>query len=280
MDILFIHTGGTIGMKPTENGLAPAVGLVESAFEKRLAQNDELIAHVFAPLLDSSDVGPKHWNQILDKIDEYPNHRVIVTHGTDTMAYTATALTQALAGLDRTVILTGSMIPLGMGGDAEANLELAYSALDQDKGTFLAFADKLLPAGALAKLDTHEVNAFQSVAKLLLSAPQSRRFDDRALAIITLTPGLKSKTLRAMLSDLDGAVLRLFGSGTASSDPDLLAVLEEAISRGVRLRAVSQCLTGGLAPGTYAAGSGLWSLGIENGGNETPEAALIHLWLN
>ncbi|WIV51252.1 asparaginase domain-containing protein [Marivivens sp. LCG002] len=280
MDILLIHTGGTIGMAPTENGLAPMTGLVETAVVTRLDPSDRLAVEVFAPLLDSADVGPAHWNLILDTLDRYPDHRVIVTHGTDTMAYTGTALAQALAGTERTVILTGSMIPLGMDGDAETNLDLALTAIKDVQGVHLAFAGALLPAACLAKTDTHKADAFASVASLALHAPKRRRFDDRALAVLTLTPGLKAKTLSAMLSDLDGAVLRLFGSGTAASDPELLGVLQEAVAKGLRLRAVSQCLTGGLAPGTYAAGAGLWSLGIENGGAETPEAALVHLWLN
>ena len=83
-----------------------------------------------------------------------------------------------------------------------------------------------------------------------------------------------------MLERLDGAVLRIFGAGTAMNDTILLSVLAEAVRNGKRLRAVSQCEAGGLSPGAYAAGAGLWSKGIENGGTETPEAALIHLWLN
>lgn len=267
-------------MAPTKSGLAPSVGLVEDAVMQRLGPNDALTAHVFSPLLDSADVGPEHWNQILDTIESHPDHRVIVTHGTDTMAYTGAALAQALAGLGRSVILTGSMIPLGMNGDAEENLDLALSALDQTSGVYLAFAGKILPAACIAKTDTHKADAFQSVATLDLTPPKVRRFDDRAVAILPLTPGLRPGALKAMLSELDGAVLRVFGSGTASSDAQLLAVLADALDSGTRLRAVSQCLTGGLAPGTYAAGAGLWALGIENGGNETPEAALVHLWLN
>ena len=83
-----------------------------------------------------------------------------------------------------------------------------------------------------------------------------------------------------MLAELDGAVLRVYGAGTATGDPDFLAVLADATARGVALRAVSQCQTGGLEPGSYAAGAGLWAAGVQNGGLETPEAALIRLWLD
>lgn len=280
MNILLIHTGGTIGMAQTPHGLAPKEGLVEAAVRARLAPEDTLEIHAFTPLLDSADVGPQHWNQILDLIESHPNHRVIVTHGTDTLTYTATALTQALWGLQQSVVITGSMIPLEMQGDADANLDLALKALNDQVGVKVAFAGKLLEGAALAKLHTHEGDAFVSVADLTLSPPERRRFDKRALAVITLAPGLSPQTLTTMLKGLDGAVLRIFGSGTSPSVPELLKAIEGALQSGTRIRAVSQCLRGGLQPGTYAAGAGLWGLGVENGGAETSEAALVHLWLN
>ena len=85
--------------------------------------------------------------------------------------------------------------------------------------------------------------------------------------------------LRAALDTLDGAVLRVYGAGTAMNDADVLETLRAAIRSGKRLRAVSLCETGGLSAGSYAAGAGLFATGIENGGAETPEAALIRLAL-
>ena len=83
-----------------------------------------------------------------------------------------------------------------------------------------------------------------------------------------------------MLGALDGAVLRVFGAGTMMDDPALRKVLHDATRQGKRLRAVSQCTTGGVAPAAYAAGAGLWAAGVENGGTETPELALMRLWLD
>lgn len=281
MKLLLIHTGGTIGMAETPEGLAPLKGLVEEAIAARLPAGAVLTADVFDPLLDSADVGPAHWNRMLETIRRHPEAAVMITHGTDTMAFSGAALSQALAGENRRVILCGSMLPLGHQGDAEGNLELAISAAaSREPGVFLAFAGKLLAAGGLVKHHSHEADAFRAQPQATPDMPQRRTFEDRKLAILTLSPGIPAEAVKAMLERLDGAVLRIFGAGTAMNDTVLLSVLAEAVRNGKRLRSVSQCEAGGLSPGAYAAGAGLWSTGIENGGTETPEAALIHLWLN
>jgi L-asparaginase len=282
MRLLLIHTGGTIGMAEGPDGLAPVEGLVEEAVRDRLPSGVTLDSHVFSPLLDSADVGPRHWNEMLSVIRAHPDRPVIITHGTDTMAFTGAALSQALADEERRILLCGSMLPLGQHGDAEGNLSLALEAAFQaGDGVHLAFAGKLLAAAGLVKHDSHAADSFRSQPQAEPAAPRLRQFtEDRRFAILTLSPGMPAQALDAMLQHLDGAVLRVFGSGTAMSDEAVLAVLARAVASGKRLRAVSSCEAGGLAPGTYAAGAGLWSTGIENGGTETPEAALIHLWLN
>ena len=281
MRILLIHTGGTIGMAPGPDGLEPQKGLVEQAVLERLPQGSSLDSVVFDPLLDSSNVGPQHWNEILRAIHAHPDSAVIVTHGTDTMAFTGAALSQALAGENRKVVLCGSMLPLGQGGDAEGNLHLALQTLQQpEQGVQLAFAGKLMPAAGLVKHHSHQMDAFRSQPQATALPAARREFAPLNLAILTLSPGLPAAAIEAALNTLDGAVLRIFGSGTAPDDAELIRVLERAVTKGKRIRAVSQCEAGGLSPGTYAAGAGLWSTGIQNGGAETPEAALIHLWLN
>lgn len=281
MKLLLIHTGGTIGMAETADGLAPRKGLVEEAIAERLPASANFTADVFDPLLDSADVGPRHWNRMLKTIRSHPDTAVIITHGTDTMAFTGAALAQALAGEKRRVILCGSMLPLGQHGDAEDNLDLAISAAGSTvPGVFLAFAGKLLTADGLVKHQSHDADAFRSQPQAVPGIPKRRLFDERKLAILTLSPGIPADAVKAVLDRLDGAVLRIFGAGTAMNDPGLLGVLSEAIKSGKLLRAVSQCEAGGLSPGAYAAGAGLWGTGIENGGTQTPEAALVHLWLN
>lgn len=268
-------------MVPGPEGLVPGDGVLESAVSQLAPTSMNAQVHAFHPLVDSAEIGPSHWNRMIDLVLGFSGDGVVITHGTDTMAFTGAALAHALAGLDIPVVLCGSMKPLGMGGDAEANLSLALDAVNRDlKGVWLAFDGKLLPAGGLVKHNSREADAFRSVAQSPLPMQlQQRHFADLELAVITLTPALSANAVAAMLAELDGAILRVYGSGTMPSDAKLEAVLAAAIKRGCRLRAVSQCETGGLEPGTYAAGAGLWRAGVENGGSETPEAALANLWL-
>ncbi|MDX8465726.1 asparaginase domain-containing protein [Mesorhizobium sp. VK23B] len=270
---LLIHTGGTIGMAPAEGGLIPRAGLVEAAAGRRA----RVLA--FDPLVDSAAVGPAEWNRLLDLIETEAGP-VVITHGTDTMSYTGAALSQALAGWPHPVVLTGAMRPLGTGGDAEANLELALSSRP-GPGVWLAFAGRLMPAGALVKHDSSGADAFRVVPAPPHAGPfRGLRFADRRVGILTIAPGTTGAMIAAALAALDGAVLRVFGAGTIPPHPSVAYALEGAIRRGCRLRAVSVCETGGLAQGAYAAGASLWAAGVENGGFETAEAALIRLWLS
>ena len=280
MALLLIHSGGTIGMGPGPEGLVPVPGKLEAALAARLP-GVQIATHAFDPLLDSAEVGPAHWNLFLDRIAAHPGADVLLTHGTDTMAFTGAALSQALAGSGRRVVMCGSMVPLGMGGDAEANLDLALDALKTAApGVWLAFAGRLVAAAGLVKADSHADDAFASVPQADPLPRLTPRFGTARVAVLTLTPGLPVAALAAALEHLDGAVLRVFGAGTAMSDPKLTETLRAAIARGCRIRAVSQCLQGGLTPGAYEAGAGLWAAGVENGGLETPEAALVRLMLD
>ncbi|WDZ81476.1 asparaginase domain-containing protein (plasmid) [Ensifer adhaerens] len=282
--ILLIHTGGTIGMRETEHGLAPSAGLLERAAKELASANTNITIESFAPLIDSADITHDHWNRIISGVQKWGGTGVIVTHGTDTMAFTGAALSQALVGLGIPVVLTGAMKPLGTGGDAENNLQLALEAvMRQPAGVWLAFGDRVLPAGGLVKHHTSDEDSFRPAMPVVppveAVGARYRHFKQARLAVITVTPGLRAETLSATLSTLDGAVLRLFGAGTIMTEGSVLLALRSAIAQGCRLRAVSQCEQGGLAPGAYAAGAGLWEIGVENGGEETVEAALVRLWL-
>lgn len=280
--ILLLHTGGTIGMRETASGLAPVAGLIEQAVQA-FGPSDAAVTVVnFDPLVDSADITFDHWNRMIALIEDWDGIGVIITHGTDTMSFTGAALSQALTGLSIPVVLCGAMQPLGMGGDAEENLKLALeAAIHQPAGVWFAFAGRILPAAGLVKHHTHAADAFRAVLPAP-HAPERRfhRFGPARLAVVTIAPGLTGEVLATMLAALDGAVLRLFGAGTMPGERALLAALDDAKVRGCRLRAVSQCERGGLSPGAYAAGAALWQIGVENGGEETAEAALIRLWLD
>jgi L-asparaginase len=284
-EILVIHTGGTIGMVPGPEGLAPQAGVVERALGSLAPAGARITVDAFDPLVDSAEMGPAEWNRIIAAVQGFRGAGVIVTHGTDTMAYTGAALSEALAGIAVPVVLCGAMQPLNTGGDAEANLALALDTALKGAGggaagVWLAFAGRLLPGAGLVKHDSHKADAFRAVPQVPTPGPmRPRRFADRRVAILTLSPGMPVPALAAMLDNLDGAVLRVFGAGTAMSDPALHATLSAAVAGGCRLRAVSQCESGGLEPGAYAAGAALWRAGVENGGAETPETALARLWL-
>jgi L-asparaginase len=273
-ELLVVNTGGTIGMRPGPQGLEPAPGLVEAALPPGLAA--QVVA--FDPLRDSADMGPHDWNRIADLIAASAAWGVLVVHGTDTMAMTGAAL--AAIGMDRPVVLCGSMQPLGQGGDAEGNLALALEAVQtRPPGVWLAFAGQVFEASALVKTDSHRADSFRAAAHLP-QAPTGRRFDPaRVVGVVNITPGMAPQVLAAMLAPCDAAVLRVFGAGTFPGNPALAQVLAQAVAQGKRLRAVSQCPFGGLEPGAYAAGAALWAAGVENGGSETPEAALARLWL-
>lgn len=274
--LTLIETGGTICMTDGPDGLIPAPEKVAAALAQ-IAPGQRLDHQKLEPLVDSADVGPLVWNRLLDRIDAAPGP-VIVTHGTDTMAFTGAALDAALAGQGRCVVLTGSMHPLGVAGsDAEANLALAIAtALGGKPGLHLAFNEEILPAGRVSKVNSTEAAAFAVTGTADLPEPSARRYDtSESLGLVTLTPGLSPKGLGAMLDTFDGAVLRVFGAGT------MPATLAETLfaRKGKPMIAVSQCAAGGLAPGSYAAGAALWAAGVENGGQMSAEQALSRLWL-
>lgn len=274
--LTLIETGGTICMTDGPDGLIPAPEKVAAALAQ-IAPGQRLDHQKLEPLVDSADVGPLVWNRLLDRIDAAPGP-VIVTHGTDTMAFTGAVLDAALAGQGRCVVLTGSMHPLGVAGsDAEANLALAIAtALGGKPGLHLAFNGEILPAGRVSKVNSTEAAAFAVTGTADLAEPSARRYDtSKSLGLVTLTPGLSPKGLGATLDMFDGAVLRVFGAGT------MPATLAETLfaRKGKPMIAVSQCAAGGLAPGSYSAGAALWAAGVENGGQMSAEQALSRLWL-
>lgn len=146
-------------MEPAPEGLRPSPDRLREVV-LGLAPSLHLRAQVLHPLIDSAEVGPTLWNDLLDRIAAAPGP-VLITHGTDTMAFTGAALDAALAGQGRVVVLCGAMQPLGTGGDAEGNLALALEAAQRaTPGVWLAFAGQILPAGALTKASSTAKAAF------------------------------------------------------------------------------------------------------------------------
>ncbi len=298
--LLVLYTGGTIGMQMSASGLAPASGF-EARLRARQAEEPALrlppwIFRELLPLIDSADLTQRHSlaqrDAIVAAVEQDGCDAVLVLHGTDTLAYSAAALSFLLLDLPVPVVLTGSMQPAGVpGGDAWPNLFGAMQALQGGvaPGVHLFFDGQLMHGARCSKLRSDAFDAFQ----VLPRRRQAERADALPptlvyrhprhpvnIALQPFYPGLRAAHLRALLEcDVQGLLLECYGSGTGpSSDAQLLAVLEEAHARGVVLTAISQCPQGHIEFGVYAAGSRLLRTGLVSAGGMTREAALGKLF--
>lgn len=283
MTILLIHTGGTIAMVTGPLGLTPQEGLLESQVTK---MGQMVTVLTLSPLIDSANASFADWNRIAAAIeaghDRY--NGFVVTHGTDTLAFTAAALCFALAGLQKPVVLTGAMLPFGVEGtDADRNLaDAVQAAQTAPAGVWVQFGGKLMHGAKLRKFHSHDLAAFDAETSSnppLIAAPHLIRtqFHRPELAILSMAPNQSTKAQMAMLAACDGVVLRVFGAGTVPDDPALLRALNAAQDNGVLMIAVSQSPLGGVSFGSYAAGAPLLSAGVIDGGKMTPEAAYAKL---
>lgn len=289
MATLVIHTGGTIGMVRTKDGFAPQEGVVEE-FLTNLSHEATTPATVdiqpITPLIDSANAAPADWDRIASAIvaayDRYD--AFVVTHGTDTLAYTAAALCFALEGLNKPVVVTGAMLPLTIEGtDGARNLTDALrSANTAPPGVWVQFAGRLLHGARVRKSHSRAFDAFaadpsdtapvQSGKSLTL-----HRTGRAQLAVLAVTPGMSDELLAFAAARVDGLVLRCYGSGTAPETLGLSEALRTATTRGVPVVAVSQCPEGGMALGTYAAAAILRRNGVIDGRDMTVEAAYAKL---
>jgi len=289
MAILLIHTGGTIGMAQTEQGFAPREGVVESAVREMIAAGevpDAIDIRTFSPLIDSANARPEHWNLITEAVAEaYDRYDgFVVTHGTDTLAYSAAACCYALQGLEKPVVLTGAMRPLTVeGGDSRANLrEALVAAGTAERGVWVQFAGKLMHAARISKTHASRLDAFSArpaTAPPRTDAPSFRRVEipHRRVAVLTVTPGLPGDVFRYAAANLDGVVLRCYGSGTAPDEPAFVEALQMAAARGAPIVAVTKCPDGAIAISTYAAGAVLRDNGVVDGRDMTSESAYVKL---
>ncbi len=324
--VLVIYTGGTIGMVPAD-GSDPASPLKPAGpepFLHYLANPLEGVAWDIVgladsaggvlPPLDSSDVGPGHWTvlaaQIASAYERYDGF--VVLHGTDTMAYTAAAVSFLCENLAKPVVFTGSQLPIfASRSDAPGNFANALAiagwpanALPCIPEVVICFADVVLRGNRATKVSTGAYRGFASpnyppLARLGLDiavdtarlrprpdpAAQPFRVHDRLAAQvmdISLYPGITAAQLAAMLgvTGVGGYVLRCFGAGNAPGGPDLLAALRAAVAARRVIVAVKHCPEGAVEMGLYAAGSGLLRQGVLPGADMTAEAALTKLtWL-
>ncbi len=309
--ILIIYTGGTIGMKldPDTGSLKPFnFEQVEQEVPelKKFAYAIDTIS--FTPI-DSSDIQPHSWLQMVDIITEqYDKYDgFVVLHGTDTMAYTASALSFMLENLSKPVVLTGSQLPIGMiRTDGKENLisaiEIAASKHSDGSACVpevcIFFENELLRGNRTSKYNAEHFRAFRSdnfpplaqagihiaynedvILRPTDKPLQRHTYLDTNVAVLRIFPGMSQAYVNSVLNiqGLRGVVLETYGSGNAPSLPWFLDALKNAINRGIAIMNVSQCHTGTVDMSAYEVGRKLMQIGVISGYDSTTETALAKL---
>lgn len=305
--VLILHTGGTIGMAAAPGGYRPMAGFPDRLREQLGAHAGSRLPEydiVELPPIDSADLRPGHWpviaRALLERWDDYDGY--VVLHGTDTMAWSASALSFILRGTDRPVIFTGAQIPLvEPRSDALDNVEAAllFASAEPVREVGLYFGHRLLRGNRSRKLATAQFDAFDSpncppLAEVGIDITLHRErivspgdkcfvvpeFDDQAVAILTIHPGIAGSTVDALTANprVRGLILQTYGVGNApQGDRELIAALERAANRGLVLFNTTQCLVGSVIQETYATGAALAGIGVISAGDMTLEAAFAKL---
>ncbi len=304
--VLVLHAGGTIGMVETPDGHVPVPGAL-APYLDWIVENSrgELPAIEFReldPLIDSANATPDDWCAIARILYEAraAHSGFVVLHGTDTMAYTSSALSFLLPSFGKPVVVTGSQIPITRTrSDGRQNLIAALQVATQSNvpEVTLLFGDVLLRGNRATKIDASGLDAFDSprfpplatigidiaVNHALVRSPQEEpglvagRLGQ--VAAMRLFPGFSASILANLCRPpLQGLVIEAYGAGNGPShDREFLAAIEAATAEGVVVVVVTQCLRGSVQPGAYATGSALLRAGAVPGSDMTSEAALTKL---
>ncbi len=310
--VLILYTGGTIGMvqRPDSGTLAPV------KFDRILEEVPELNKFnyniktiILNPPIDSSNMNPTIWVKIANTIKKHYNlfDGFVVLHGTDTMAYTASALSYMFDNLDKPIILTGSQLPIGtIRTDGKEKLitsvEIAAAKFG-DKSAVpevcIYFDYKLFRGNRTVKRDSEQFSAFHSVnyPALAIAGVDIRysiefiyrqenngilkvntRFDDN-VAILKMFPGISRKVFESILNTpgLRGVVLESFGSGNVPTSRWLINSIKQAVKKGIVILNVTQCEGGRVIMGQYETSIELLNSGVISGKDMTTEAAITKL---
>lgn len=310
--ILLIYTGGTIGMtRDYDTGV-----LRPFNFDKLLEQIPEL-KHLnctidsvsFDEPIDSSNMNPRYWVEITEIIEKYYEKfdGFVVLHGSDTMSYTASAISFMFENLSKPVIFTGSQLPIGdLRTDAKENLITSIEiASSQKKGrpiiseVCLYFEYKLYRANRTTKINSEQFEAFTSpnYPPLAESGVHLKFYDslihrprrsqkikirknlEENIILLKLFPGITEKAVKCILNidGLKGVILETYGSGNAPTDKWLIDLLKKAIKNDIKIVNVTQCISGGVLVGHYETSVQLQKMGLINGKDITTETALAKL---
>ena len=297
--IALLATGGTIACRQTENGLLPALNAQELFRDIPLRQDVEIIYRdVFS--MDSSNIQPEEWTKLAIATDEAMREcdGVVITHGTDTMGYTAAALSYMLLGLTKPVILTGSQLPMGAPlSDAETNLSCALEAACQGvPGVYVCFARKLILGTRAVKTRTTSFDAFDSVNRSLSGMidsegvhflrPQKIEYKyklrpevDNRVFLLKLIPGTQPDVLDYVAkAGYRGLVIEAFGlGGLHYIRRNLVDRLHTLREQGVRVLVVTQCMYEKANLSIYEVGRQLQQADVISGMDMTTEAAVTKM---
>ena len=302
-NILIIYTGGTIGMQKKEGNI-----LMPFNFNTILKSFPELndsgvnIDHISTEKsIDSSDMNPNNWIEITELVfNNYVKYdSFVILHGTDTMSYTASALSFMLEGLKKAIIITGSQIPVGSRRtDAKENLITAIEIASSSKisEVCLYFADKLMRGNRTVKVNSEHFEAFESphfpsLAEAGINIKYNQntiiKKEEKELTIFTklnynvslikFFPGIKNKIIEKIIDHSDAIVLESYGSGNLSSNPTFISILENAIKNSKTIVNCSQCLRGEVRQGQYENSSLLEKIGVISAKDMTTESAITKL---
>lgn len=306
--IYVAYTGGTIGMKHSSEGFVPVEGHLTDSInalpEFHRHEMPEFTINEYQPLIDSSNMTPSDWQRIADDIkthyDDYDGF--VVLQGTDTMAYTSSALSFMFENLSKPIIVTGSQIPLSqLRSDGQVNvLNSLYIAANypiNEVGLF--FNNKLYRGNRSIKAYADGFNAFDSpnmpplleaginisiVAGQIASCVELEQavtvhnITPQPIGVVHLYPGISSDVIKNTIRQpVKALILRSYGVGNAPQDPDLLACLAQAKQQSIVVINCSQCIKGTVNMSGYATGNALNQVGVISGHDMTLEATLTKL---
>ncbi len=299
--VLLLTTGGTIAARECGQGLTPEIHCEDilhmlPELEEYFQIDSQDILN-----LDSSNIQPEEWQYIAQiVVDHLPQYDgIIITHGTDTMAYTASALSYMLQNLNKPVVLTGAQIPIErMFTDARRNLQTAFAAVDQNiQGVTIAFDDKIINGCRAVKVRTMGFHAFESIGAPYVGEVSAeglriagrRRNSDRPFCLkkdlctdvflLKLIPGTNPQIFESLkYMNYRGVVIEAFGAGgTHFERRNLIPKLQELIQNGISIVACSQCLYEKSDFSLYEVGRKLLECGVIPGRDMTTEAIVTKL---
>ena len=303
--ILMLGTGGTIACVPSADGLVPA--LDGPAMIRLVPELEEVCAIETKQILnlDSSNLSPEHWQIIAKAIAaNYENYDgFVITHGTDTMAYTAAALSQMLHNCQKPVVLTGAQLPIqAEGSDAPNNIYHAFLAATSPlKGVALVFGDLVIHGAHAKKLYTQNFNGFASINRQPLATISHNHLFwqkgalhgggsgegefsintqlETKIAVVKIIPGATPDILDYYVKKgYKGLIIEGFGAGgVPNGDNNWLPKLEQVLKQGLQVVCTTQCLYDGVHLDTYPMGILAERLGARSAGLDTIETALIKL---